>query len=116
MVSLQISALEPFLDFVLHFLRQVSLFYLALGFRLLNFDSKSEAFLDKDSMTKWFLHVDCQKRFLMYQANSMYQVADLGRGSASDKDLERLPADWERGIIFHCKIDSTSWKFLESFV
>ena len=32
-VSLQISALES-LDFALHFQRQVSLYYLALGFRL----------------------------------------------------------------------------------
>ena len=34
-------------------------------------------------MTNRLLHVDCQKRFPMYQANSMYQVADFGRGSAT---------------------------------
>ena len=33
----------------------------------------------------------------------MYQVADFGRGSASHKDLEQSPVDWERGIIFHFK-------------
>ena len=33
----------------------------------------------------------------------MYQVAGFGRGSALTKDLERLPADWEREIIFHSK-------------
>ena len=33
----------------------------------------------------------------------MFQVADFGRGSASHKDLEQLPVDWERGIIFQCK-------------
>ena len=44
MISLQISALEQHLDFVLHFQRQVSLYFLVLGFRLLHFDSKSEAF------------------------------------------------------------------------
>ena len=47
-VSLQISALEQSLDFFLHFQRQVSLYYLVLGFRLWHFDSKSEAFLDKE--------------------------------------------------------------------
>ena len=57
-------------------------------------------------MTNRFLHVDCQKRFPMYQANSMYQIADFGRGS-SHKDLERLPLDWDRGIIFPLQIDST---------
>ena len=35
--------------------------------------------------------------------SSMYQVADFGRGPASDKDLEQLPVDWERGAIFHFK-------------
>ena len=76
-VFLQNSALEYSLDFVLHFLRQVSLYYRVLGFRLQHFDSKSEAFLDKESMTNRLLHVDCQKRFPMYQANSMYLVADF---------------------------------------
>ena len=33
----------------------------------------------------------------------MFQVADFGRGSASHKDLEQLPIDWEREIIFLCK-------------
>ena len=33
----------------------------------------------------------------------MFQVAENRRGSASHKDLEQLPVDWERGIIFHCK-------------
>ena len=45
--------------------------------------SKSEASRDKGSMTNRLLHVDCQKRFPMYQTSSMYQVADFGRGSAS---------------------------------
>ena len=54
-------------------------------------------------MTNRLPHVDRQKRFPMYQANSMYQVANSGRGSAYHKDLEQLPVDWERGIIFHCK-------------
>ena len=55
-------------------------------------------------MTDRLLHVDCQRRFPMYQANSMYQVANFGRGSAVHQDLEQLPVDWERGIIFHCKL------------
>ena len=50
------------------------------------------------------LHVDCQKRFPMYQASSMYQIAGSGRGSAYHEDLEQLPVDWERGKIFHCKL------------
>ena len=59
MVSMQISALESSLDFVLHFLRQVSLCNLALGFRLWHFDSKSEAFLDKVSMTNLHKQIPC---------------------------------------------------------
>ena len=39
----------------------------------------------------------------MYHASSMCQFAGNGRGSAYHKDLEQLPVDWERGIIFHCK-------------
>ena len=54
-------------------------------------------------MTTWLLHVDCQRRFPMYPANSMYQVANFGRGSASHKDLEQLPVDWEYVKIYHCK-------------
>ena len=50
------------------------------------------------------VQVDCQKRFPMYQASSMYQVAGFGRGSAYHEDLEQLPVDWERGIIFHCRL------------
>ena len=39
----------------------------------------------------------------------MYQVANLGRGSAFHQDLAQLPVDWERGILnFPLKIDSTS--------
>ena len=45
------------------------------------------------------------KHFPMYQANSMYQISDFGRGSASHKDLEQVPVDWERGII------STPYRF-----
>ena len=97
MVSWQISALESSLDFVLRSWRQVSLYYLALDFRLLHFDSKSEAFLDKVSMTNRLLHVDFQKRFTMYQASSMYQIAGFGRGSAYHKDLEQLPNDGNVG-------------------
>ena len=33
----------------------------------------------------------------------MYQIAGFGRGSTSIKDLERLPADWEREVLVHCK-------------
>ena len=33
----------------------------------------------------------------------MFQVAGFGRGSTKIKDLERLPADWEREINFHSK-------------
>ena len=40
---------------------------------------------------------------MFHVSSSMYQVGGFGRGSASHKDLERLPVDWERGIIFHCK-------------
>ena len=40
----------------------------------------------------------------MYQASSMYQVAGFVRGSAYHEDLEELLVDWERGIIFHCKL------------
>ena len=55
--------------------------------------------------------VDCQKRFPMYQAKSMYQVAGFGR-----EDLERLQVGWERGIISHSKVDSTYWNSPESFI
>ena len=48
--------------------------------------------------------MDCPKRFPMYQASSMYQVAGFGSGSANREDLEPLPVDEERGIIFHCKL------------
>ena len=48
--------------------------------------------------------VDCEKRFPMYQASSMCQVAGVGRGSTYHKDLEQLLVDWERGIIFNCKL------------
>ena len=51
------------------------------------------------SMTNRLLHVDCQKRFPMCQASSMYQVPGSGRDSAHQKYLERLPVDWERVII-----------------
>ena len=77
--------------------------YLALGFHLQHFNSKSEAFLDKVSMTNRLLHVCRQKRFPMHPANSMHQVAISGRGSAFHQDLERLPVDWERVKIFHCR-------------
>ena len=42
-----------------------------------------------------------KKRFPMYHASSMFQVAGFGRGSAYHEDLEQLPVD--RGIIFNCK-------------
>ena len=64
-------------------------------------------------MTNRLLHVDCQTRFQMYQANTMYQIADVGRGSASHKDLEQLPVDWDRGVIFHGK---SILHLLESFI
>ena len=56
------------------------------------------------------LLVDGQKRFTVSQTNSMYQVTDFDRGSTQLEDLERLLADWERGIIFRnsWEIDSTS--------
>ena len=67
-------------------------------------DSKSEAYLCGVSMTNRLLSVDCQNRFPMYPASSMYQVAGFfGRGSAHHKNLEQLPVDWERGIIYHRK-------------
>ena len=44
-----------------------------------------------------------KKRFPVSQTNSMYQVACFGRGSTWIEDLERLPGDWEREILFHCK-------------
>ena len=75
------------------------LYFLALGFRLWHFDSKSEEFLDMVSITNLLLDVDCQKRYPMYQANSTNQVACFGRGSAFHQDLEQLPVDWEHGII-----------------
>ena len=49
------------------------------------------------------LHVDNQKRFPTYQANSLYQIANIGRGLASHKDLEQLSVDWKRGIFSQCK-------------
>ena len=33
----------------------------------------------------------------------MCQIAGFGRGSTEIQDLERLQADCEREIIFHCK-------------
>ena len=47
-------------------------------------------------MTNRDCDVDCQKRFPMYQTDSMYQVACFDRGSAYHEELERLPVDWER--------------------
>ena len=63
-----------------------------------------QAFFCKVSMTKRSVHVGCQKRFPMYQASSMCKVAGFGCGSAFHQDLEQLPVDWERGIIFHCRL------------
>ena len=37
------------------------------------------------------------------QTNFMCQIAGLGRGSRQIENLERLPVDWEREIIFHFK-------------
>ena len=51
MVSQQILGLESSLDFFLHFQRQVSMYFLALGFRLKHFDSNSETYLDKVTVT-----------------------------------------------------------------
>ena len=53
---------------------------------------------------------------LRTKQNSMYQIADFGRGSASQKDLEQLPVDREREIIFPLQIGSTSWNSLESLI
>ena len=64
---------------------------------------------------KQALHVDCQTHFPVSQTNSMYQVASCGRGSAWIEDLERLPADWENEIIFHCKL-ILYHEILESFI
>ena len=80
-------------------MQQVSMYVVVQGCRLKHFDSESEAFLDKVSMTSRLPHLDCQKRFPMYQPGSMYEVADYGRGSASHKDLEQLPVDCKS--IFH---------------
>ena len=44
-------------------------------------DSKSEEFLEKVSVMNRTQSVDCQKRFTMFQTNSMYQVACFGPGS-----------------------------------
>ena len=79
------------------------LYCLAPGSRLQHSDSKSKACLCEVSMMSRLVHVDCQKRFPMYRAIFMYQVAGFGRGSANHKDLERLPLDWEGEKIFHCK-------------
>ena len=49
------------------------------------------------------LLVDYQKRSLVSQTNSMYQIVGFGRDSTLIEDLGRLPAVWEREIIFHCK-------------
>ena len=49
------------------------------------------------------LLVDCQKTLSCVPDNSMYQIAGFGRGSTNHEDLERLPADWERGCNFRCK-------------
>ena len=91
--------MELCLKFVLHFLQQVSLYCLA---RVPTCSTLiPEEFLDKMSVMNRLLHVDCQKRFPV--SHSMYQVAGFGRGSTLLEDLEPLPADWEREIIFHCK-------------
>ena len=50
-------------------------------------------------MMNRLVQVEFQKRFPMYQASSMHQVAGFGRGSACHKELEKLPVDWERVII-----------------
>ena len=46
--------------------------------------------------------VDCHKRFPVFQANSMCQMACFGRGSTWIEDTERLPVDWERERDVHC--------------
>ena len=56
-------------------------------------------------MWNLLLHVDCQKLFPMYQASSMYQVANLGRGLAFRQDLEQLPVAWDNLPL---QIDSAS--------
>ena len=83
----------------LHFMQQVSMYVVVQGCRLKHFDSESEAFLDKVSMTSRLPHLDCPKRFPMYQPGSMYEVADYGRGSASHKDLEQLPVDCKSNLF-----------------
>ena len=57
----------------------------------------------KNSLMRYrLLLVHCQKSFPVSQTSSMYEIAGFGRSSEFE-DLERLPADWEREVIFHCK-------------
>ena len=55
--------------------------FLALELLLWHFDLWREEVLDEVSVMNRLLHVDCQKRFLVSQTNSMYQIAGFGRGS-----------------------------------
>ena len=89
-------------QFVLHLSRQVALYLPALEWNLWNLDSESEEFLDKVSVLNRTQDVDCEKRFPVFQTNSMYQTARFGRGLTQIEHLERLPVDWEREKKFHC--------------
>ena len=62
----------------------------------------------KNSLIKCLRWIDyctwvAKESFHLSQTISMYQIANLGRGSTHLEDLERMLADWEREIIFHCK-------------
>ena len=74
------------------------------------------AFLNGVSMLSRLVQVDYRKRFPVYQASSVFQVAGFGRGSAYHEDLEQRPVDWERGANLHLQAEPTSWNTLESFI
>ena len=105
MFFLQNSALELCLQFVLHLSQKASLYSSARGSHLGQFDAESEEFFDKVSVMNRTQDVEwiAKNVSLCPRQIPCEKVGGFGRGSTLLEDLERLPADWERETLFHCK-------------
>ena len=66
-------------------------------------DVRVDKFQNSVDFQCWKLNFGVPKTFPDVPNKFMYQDAGFGRGSAYHKDVEQLPVDWERGILFHCK-------------
>ena len=60
-------------------------------------------FLDDDFETNQMKKIDYQKRFPVFQTPSMYQMANVCRGSAWNENLESL-VDWKRKTTSRCDL------------